>query len=94
MTLTDVRANERLEWCFADGAQCADVAEAARLLRFAAAGRRAYAENAPKDHADLLEWQAHSYESAAALIEDPGRIGLLVPTWMQTGRAHDVIRPS
>jgi hypothetical protein len=78
--------DERLEWCFADGVQCADVAEAARLLRFAAEGRRAYARNAPKEQADLLEWQAHSFESAAGLIEDPGTITLLVPTWMQVAR--------
>jgi hypothetical protein len=65
-----------------------EIAEAARLLRFAAEGRRAYAEHAPKDQAELLEWQADTYESAANLIEDPRRIGLLVPTWMQTGHAQ------
>lgn len=57
--------------------------DAAALLRLAAKGRKAYAEGAPDNTKDILLLEANTFESAANLIEDPSRISLLIPTWME-----------
>lgn len=57
-------------------------ATAVDLRRLAARGRTEYAQNAPPTLAGQLLVEAQTFENAAALLEDPSRIGLHVPSWM------------
>lgn len=66
-----------------DGGCTVTTTDPAALLRLAAKGRRAYAEHAPDNTKDILLLEANTFESAAKLIEDPTRIGLLIPTSME-----------
>jgi hypothetical protein len=57
------------------------------LLLLAAKGRREYADGAPDDEAQELGFEAELFQTAANLIAQPNRIGLLIPTRMQTAKA-------
>lgn len=53
----------------------------ATRLRLVAAGRREYAQSAPRDQKELLLIQAACYETAAKAITDDVTVELQIPTW-------------
>jgi hypothetical protein len=54
------------------------------LLMLAAKGRLEYADGAPDDQAQKLGFEADVFLTAANLVAQPNRIGLLIPYEMQT----------
>jgi hypothetical protein len=54
------------------------------LLLLAAKGRQEYADGAPDDQAQKLGFEADVFLTAANLVAQPNRIGLLIPYEMQT----------
>lgn len=88
MTEDEIRADER--------------AKCAALLKRAAAGKREYADGAPAPQdgdraifglslSDAHKFIALTYEAAAALIEDPDSILLLIPAWQWTDAEHRAV---
>ena len=57
------------------------------LLMLAAKGRKEYADGAPDDQAQKLEFEADVFLTAANLVAQPNRIGMLIPYRMQTAVA-------
>lgn len=65
------------------------LAQHAALLRVAAKGRRAYAQNAPDEQAKHLSHEYRIFEAAAGLLVNPRRLAGLIPTSMQTWSLDD-----